>query len=249
MKRSKTLRTLALGFVLGAACMVTTNAVGASRTVSAIINDNLFFRINGEFSKATDENPILNYNSRIYVPVRFIAEKLGCDVEWDATTQTVVVRGAEPKTEYIEVEKVVEVEKIVYVDDETSGENAVYKKLPAKYRGSQYEVEATSVIRSESRESTKVYVEVFNEREENLQIEQKHTTLVVDGKEYKISNMIHDWDNVWHNDISHNEDVEGFFIFDMIDEDWSKASLNLRLRFTAQNGQNEYEDITINIKR
>lgn len=249
MKKSKTLRTLALGFVLGAACMVTTSAIGASRTVSAIINDNLFFRINGEFSKATDETPILNYNSRIYVPVRFVAEKLGCDVEWDPTTQTVTVRGEEPKTEYVEVEKVVEVEKIVYVDDETHGSNAVYKKLPVKYRGSQYEIEATSVIRSESRGSTKVYVEVLNEREENLQIEQRYTTLVVDGKEYAISNMIHDWDSTWHNDISCDEEAEGFFIFDVIDEDWSKASLNLRLRFTAQNGDNEYEDVTINIKK
>ena len=93
MKKSKTLRTLALGFVLGAACMVTTSAIGASKTVSAILDDNLYFNINGELSKATDEYPILNYNSRIYVPVRYIAELLNCDVYWDAEAHTVTVRG------------------------------------------------------------------------------------------------------------------------------------------------------------
>ena len=38
------------------------------------------------------EVPAVNYNGRVLVPTRFIAESLGADVDWDAATRTVLVK-------------------------------------------------------------------------------------------------------------------------------------------------------------
>lgn len=249
MKKSKTLRTLALGFVLGAACMVTTSAIGASRTVSAIVNDNLFFNINGDLSAATAEQPILNYNGWTYVPIRFVAEKLDCEVNWDPVKKCVTVRSAEPEKEYIEVEKIVEVEKPVYVTDEYEGENKVYKKLPTSYKTNEYEVEVLGITRKTTDDHTKVHVNITSDRQEAIQLVQKESVLTVDGKEYPISNLTAWWDNTWYQDIKDGDEVEGFILFDLIDEDWSNASLELTLRLSDYNGTYEYKTVTINFKR
>lgn len=249
MKKSKTLKTLAVGFVVGAACMMTTTAIGASKTVSAIINDNLFFRINGEFSKATDENPILNYNGYNYVPLRFIAEKLDCDVDWDAVTKTVTIRGAEPTEKIVEVEKVVEVEKIVYVNDESVEGSKVYKKIPTSYKTNEYEIELLGIARRTSDDQTKVFVNVINKGDGTVQLNQKESVLTVDGEEYKMSDMIRDWDQNWYNDVKRNDEKEGYLVFDLIDEDWSTASLELTLNLMDNSGKATYEEVCINFKR
>lgn len=253
MKNPKTAKTLALGFVLGAACMVTTSAIGGSRTVSAIINDNLFFNINGEFIKSTDENPILNYNSRVYVPVRFVSEKLDCDVKWDDVTKTVTIRGAEPKTEIKEVEKIVEKEVIVYVDDSESDGKLVYKKLPANYKNSDFEINVLGVKCDDINSCSKVMLDVLNRGDNNIQLMQSDCVLIADGKEYKMNSYISGWDDTWDNDIRPGRDeddaVEGFLYFDYVDKDWSTMSLKLKFRVSDGNGKYSYENVQINFKK
>lgn len=253
MKNPKTAKTLALGFILGAACMVTTSAIGGSRTVSAIINDNLFFNINGEFIKSTDENPILNYNSRVYVPVRFVGEKLNCDVKWDDVTRTVTIRGAEPQTVVKEVEKVVEKEVIVYVDDSESDGKLVYKKLPAEYKNSDFKINILGVRCNEDGGFTKVSMDVLNKTENNIQIVQDNSKLIVDGKEYKMNSYLNGWDNRWDNDIRPGDDdddaVEGYLYFEYVDKDWSTMSLKLEIRVSDDGGKYHYEQIQINFKK
>jgi hypothetical protein len=46
-------------------------------------------KVNGKVIE-TDVDPI-NINGRVLVPVRAVAESLGCTVEWDGTTQTVSI--------------------------------------------------------------------------------------------------------------------------------------------------------------
>ena len=41
-----------------------------------------------------DQPPVI-IDGRTLVPVRFVAEKLGCDVEWDADSQTVYIKNSE----------------------------------------------------------------------------------------------------------------------------------------------------------
>lgn len=52
-------------------------------------------KING-VSKTVDVPPV-NYKSRVYVPVRFIAESFGINVDWDSKTKSVIIiRGVLP---------------------------------------------------------------------------------------------------------------------------------------------------------
>ena len=37
------------------------------------------------------ETPAINYNGRILVPTRFIAESFGASVDWDPQTRTVII--------------------------------------------------------------------------------------------------------------------------------------------------------------
>jgi hypothetical protein len=50
--------------------------------------------VNGE-SKALDVDPML-YGGRTMVPLRFIAESLGADVQWDPAEQKITIAGGEP---------------------------------------------------------------------------------------------------------------------------------------------------------
>ena len=99
----KRFRTLALGFVLGAACMVTTTAIAAALNVSAILPGNITFKINGKNVAAASDMPVLNYSDRVYVPIRFVADQLGWSIDWDVVTRQVVIEAPEPKV--VEVEK------------------------------------------------------------------------------------------------------------------------------------------------
>lgn len=59
------------------------------KIIELIINNKKIY-INGE-AKDMDVAPIIK-NSRTYVPVRFVSEALGCEVQWDAKTQKVTIR-------------------------------------------------------------------------------------------------------------------------------------------------------------
>ena len=48
------------------------------------------YYVNGN-EKYMDTVPILNEDNRTLVPIRFIVEALGCNVEWDNITQTVII--------------------------------------------------------------------------------------------------------------------------------------------------------------
>ncbi len=67
----------------------TVSAIRDDTVVVAIIGDNSMF-INDE-EKIMDVAPMI-IDGRTLVPVRFVAEAFGCDVEWDEDTFTVVIK-------------------------------------------------------------------------------------------------------------------------------------------------------------
>lgn len=60
-----------------------------SRTVTMQINNQLYL-VDGE-EKIMDTQPIIDENNRTLVPVRAIAEALGCEVKWIPETQTIII--------------------------------------------------------------------------------------------------------------------------------------------------------------
>ena len=119
-----------IGFTVGVLAMGTTPVLAnAYKKVEAYLMHDAMFQIDDKVVTSPSDQPVLNYNGYIYVPTRFVAENLGCDIRFDALTRRVNIISPEPEV----VEKVVEkeVEKIVYVDSEDAVDgNKVYKDLP-----------------------------------------------------------------------------------------------------------------------
>ena len=56
--------------------------------ISLVIGES-FATVNGE--KIALDSPSFIENDRTYLPIRFVSEKLGADVKWDETAQTVTI--------------------------------------------------------------------------------------------------------------------------------------------------------------
>ena len=58
-----------------------------------LISKYVFVRINGELVGFPDQAPYVNDDNRTLVPVRFLAQDLGADVEWEAPKVTITKDG------------------------------------------------------------------------------------------------------------------------------------------------------------
>lgn len=244
----KNFKMLAIGFVAGVACMVTTSAIAANTSVTATVAPDIFFSADGTVVAPPSDQPILNYNDRIYVPVRFAAELTKAEVDWDVVNHKVVITS--PKQEVIEKEVIKEVEKIVYVDanDNPNNDKVVYSTLPIKKTESNYTVEVTGVSRQESAQQTRIFLTLDNKNDNPIQLVQDESKLTVDGEEIKYSKLISQWDNEWFNNIENDTEYDGYLLFDMVPEDWMTASLELKVRNNG-GSDNETKTIKVNFKK
>ena len=60
-------------------------------TGNLLAADDIKVYVNGNQVTFPDQKPMINADSRTLVPVRFVSEALGADVEWDGTTNTVSI--------------------------------------------------------------------------------------------------------------------------------------------------------------
>ena len=100
MKR-KAPAIIAIALLICATC--TTGAAAKEVTVSTIIDgieveqtvdigsDELSVRVNGDIVEFPDARPFIDDNSRTLIPVRFVAESMGADVDWDNEARTAII--------------------------------------------------------------------------------------------------------------------------------------------------------------
>ena len=123
------IKSAIFGFIAGALSMATIGTViGADTVVVGTLKPDISFKVDGTVSQAPRSMSPINYNGYTYVPVRYIGEMLGCNVEWNAYGNMVIVDYPEDKIKEVEVIK--EVEKIVYVEKGESVDGTVYSTLP-----------------------------------------------------------------------------------------------------------------------
>ena len=79
------------GFIAGAMTMVTVTALGAYSQVTVSLFPDVTFRFDGERVASPSDQPVLNYQGYTYVPLRFVAETLNAEVNWDAAARLVDV--------------------------------------------------------------------------------------------------------------------------------------------------------------
>ena len=137
----KKFRGVAMGFIAGALSMVTVTAFAAYAQVPTTVLNDVIFSFNGEKKASPSDQPVLNYNGYTYLPVRYIAEQLGADVDWDAATKLVSVN-LKPKV----VEKVVEKEVPYYVTDPDKV-SVSYSEMPISVVKDDFKVNLTAITR------------------------------------------------------------------------------------------------------
>lgn len=83
------MRKYLIGFLCGAA-LATTTAVYAGETIKSALFPVKYF-INGESAELPEGYETLNYNSRVYVPIRFAAESLNAIVVYDDFSKSISI--------------------------------------------------------------------------------------------------------------------------------------------------------------
>jgi hypothetical protein len=82
-----------LGFILGAILFMGLGFIYANSNAEEILAhfNNIKITVNGQQIETDVETPPFIYNDRTYVPLRFVSEALGADVNWDNKTKTVII--------------------------------------------------------------------------------------------------------------------------------------------------------------
>ncbi len=101
MKYSSKIRYTALGMALGMAITGGTMvyADDVFKTVSTYLTNDVKIEYNGETQTLPSGYNILNYDSRTYVPLRYVSELLGADVDWDNDNRKVVINQEDTTSE------------------------------------------------------------------------------------------------------------------------------------------------------
>ena len=243
MKNS--IKKFIIGFAAGAACMLTTTAIAANYPeISALLFNDVIFNIDDELVASPSDQPVLNYNDRVYVPIRFVAEKLGCDVTWDIANRQVVIEGAtkEVQTEIVEVEK----EVIVYVDKDEIGEgDVVYESLPLRYKTNEFNLEINGISRRTLDNVTEIYVYLENlTSQDQVFLDFQDAEFIVDGEEIAVPRDSDYWDMEWYNPLYSEDDKDGFLSFELIDEDYKYCDLTVPVRIYRADGSEKTVEAT-----
>ncbi len=245
-------KSIALGFIAGAVAMTATPVLGAVyKSVSAVLMHDVMFQVGEKTVSSPSDQPVLNYNGYTYVPTRFVADALGCEVQWNPASRKVIITPAkqEVKTEYVEKE----VEKIVYVDKGSEEGAKVYSAIPVKYYGDGYTVILTSVSMNKDtvggKQRTRTYITVENDRLDKVELVPDDAILTLDGKEYSqpISETL--WDDTWRSEYAKKDDeLKGYLIFDGNNNEYSTGTLEFKVRVNDDN-QLTTDKITLDFKK
>ncbi len=221
------------------------------KVVQAQLMHDVLFSINGKTAGSPSNQPVLNYNGYIYVPVRFVSESMDWEINFDPITKKVMITAPEPEV----IEKVVEkeVEKIVYVDRTDDPDYVVYNKLPVTIYKDGYQITLRMVMMDDEEgggvKRTRTYLTVENTDVDKIGLMPYEAKLTLDGVEYDVSNSGGGrWDDVWNNNIYQDEDQEGYILFNGVDHDYSKGSLEFQMRTNDGSGD-VIDDIKFDFKK
>ena len=213
------------GFIAGAVTVATLGtAIGADTVVVGTLKPNISFKIDGNITKAPHSMTPINYNGYTYVPVRYISEMLGCNVEWNAYGDMVIVDFPEDRIK----EVVREVEKIVYVNNSDDVDGNVYDQIPLTKRTSDFTVDITAYKYDETFNISEVYLTFESKDHNGVLLNQDDTCLIVDGEKYSISKRVNRLDNNWNNYIRDVDGaIDGYLAFDNVPKDAKAFTLQL----------------------
>ena len=247
-------RQLIIGIIIGLLCTLSTGALASTSSwVSALIDGDIAFQFDGQRETLPAGYTVLLYENRTYVPARFVAEKLGAAVEWDALTKTVKIN-ARPCTECQvlqkekqaleesvkdQEEKIKALEERIKALEKEIGEKEAstegqpdgnFQKLPLSRVLSEMNIKATGLFKDDY--YTRIYLELENKKSVPLQLLQTKTTAIVDGEIYKTGDILHfALDERWYHDIREKEIRDGYVMLPPIPKDAKEMLLELTILY------------------
>jgi hypothetical protein len=243
-------KLLIAGIIIGCLCALPAGVLAnATGFVSAFLDGAVTFQFDGKEQALPEGYTVLNYENHTYVPARFVAERLGASVVWDGTHKVVRIN-TQPCRECValhkekqELEKTVkeQEERIKTLEqeikdleelaekEEPSAEGqpvANYQKLPLKRVLTDMNISVTGLVRDDF--YTRIYLEVENKKTVPLQLLHTRTTAIVDGEEYKTSDIMHfALDERWYHDIAEEELRDGYIMLPILPEGSKEMLLQL----------------------
>ncbi|QGG47191.1 copper amine oxidase N-terminal domain-containing protein [Heliorestis convoluta] len=228
---------LVAGFLLGASLTVGTAVLATSiNTVTAFEDKNIRFYFNEEKKEVAQDYTTLIYENRTYVPARFIAENLGVQVQWDDLNRAVRIT-TEPcelseEKEVIEEPQDDQKEEVKAPSIEDKQPAGDYRELPLSRYFRDMELHVQSVILGDGYPASNVYTRVYLTLENTdsipLNLQQRKTRAIIDGKEYTAQNIPGaEQDRKWYNDLYRSDKVEGYIALPPIPKDAQKMRLYL----------------------
>lgn len=254
----KKTKLLIAGIIIGCLCTLPAGALAnATGFVSAFLDGAVSFLFDGQEQALPEGYTVLNYENHTYVPARFVAERLGASVVWDKTNKIVRIN-TQPCQECVtlhkekqELEKTVKEQEerikaleqeIKDLEEQTEKEEpsaegqptANYQKIPISRVLTDMNIAITGLI--EESHYTRIYLEMENKKTIPLRLLHTSAEAVVDGEEYKSSDILHfTHDQKWFHDIAEDEVREGYILLPAFPEDSKEMLLELTVLYNDAN--------------
>ncbi len=250
---------LVLGILIGLLSSISIQVfANTNDIVQAYLRNDIKFKFDGNEEKLDEGYAVLNYDSRTYVPARFIAEKLRAEVNWVEETSTIEINSSRLLNGESQEEKNSEIEDDINdiyeeenMQDVNKEETKIYSGVPVSKDLHDKLISVTDI--SYDNGHWRVYLKVENKGDTPIQLLQRETKVVVDDKNYTTKYLpIHLLDNKWYNDIkkrdkdSDDDVMKGFITLPEIHKNPEKFDLTF---YILQNdGKQEKQEIKFNVK-
>ena len=215
---------IAAGFLLSLG--VQTYAQDAVSTVAAWIRNDYRIEYNGEEKKLPEGYQILVYQNRTYLPLRYVGELLGADIQWDGETNTASIFQ----------------EKNPGIIDTTG-----YGVLPQSVETLNYRITATALMGKDDAEGPRLYLSLKNKSDSVLRLDQGSTVFEIDGKEYTyrdVDSLL--YDSRWYTTyLEKDAEAEGYLRLPKEAKEASQITITFHL---TQDGNTEPIPVTFRLK-
>lgn len=215
---------IAAGFLLSLG--VQTYAQDAVSAVAAWIRNDYRIEYNGEEKKLPEGYQILVYQNRTYLPLRYVGELLGADIQWDGETNTASIFQ----------------EKNPGIIDTTG-----YGVLPQSVETLDYRITATALMGKDDTEGARLYLSLKNKTDSVLRLDQGSTVFEIDGKEYTyrdVDSLL--YDSRWYTTyLEKDAEAEGYLRLPKEAKEASRITITFHL---TQDGNTEPIPVTFRLK-
>ena len=205
-------RYLAAGLVLGICISagVQVFAQDAVQKITASVRNDYTIQYNGETQTLPPTYHILSYQDRTYLPIRYISDLLGADIDWDAKTNTITIEQKKTTLDTIDT--------------------TVYGKLPQSVETLNYRITA-AILMEDQEKGDRLYLHLKNKCDTVLRLDQSSVVFDIDGKEYPYSYVDSlNYDKRWYTKyLEKDEEMEGYIRLPKEADGAEKITITLNL--------------------